>query len=207
MNSKSTLAATALLALNACAGSTFNYQPPAVSAPITERSVSGSFETNWDLYVAELSKSFFVINNISKESRIINVSFSTQSSGEYVDCGRTSRTSTHPATGEEFFEYDVADDSRYNAGRDGTNELFTIDRSTSLEGRVNVYIAPEINNTLIRVNSKYIWKGQSSGRSNIGTVVTPGTTIVDFSTAASGTNQEVTCSTKGILEDRLLKLI
>jgi hypothetical protein len=31
----------------------------------------------WDIMVKEIAKSFFVINNIDKESRIINISFST----------------------------------------------------------------------------------------------------------------------------------
>src|SRR3972149_6139198 len=46
----------------------------------------------WDILVKELSKSFYVINNIDKESRIIKVSFSSNNPSEYIDCGKAYRT-------------------------------------------------------------------------------------------------------------------
>jgi len=48
--------------------------------------VSKPYTQVWDIMVKEISKSFYVINNIDKESRIINLSFSTNSPTEYVDC-------------------------------------------------------------------------------------------------------------------------
>ena len=72
--------ASLAIMLAACAGSTTSYQPPAQYAVQTERRVALQFDEAWDRYVAELSKSFYVINNISKKSRIINVSLSTVNS-------------------------------------------------------------------------------------------------------------------------------
>jgi hypothetical protein len=93
------------------------------------------------------SPNLSVINNISKDSRLINVSFSSNKPNDYVDCGQTSRRSNHPATGDQQFVYNVADSSSYNAGQDGTNVLWNLNRRTKLDGRANIYIAPELAST------------------------------------------------------------
>src|SRR5690349_12455540 len=81
--------------LSACATpgtSTFKYTEPAPNAAINnEKIVSKPFSDTWDILVRELAKSFFVINNIDKASRIINLSFSTQQPKEYVNCGKSVR--------------------------------------------------------------------------------------------------------------------
>src|SRR3546814_8710634 len=56
------------------------------------RTVNAGFEETWDRLVRNLSSEFFVINNIEKASRIINVSFQTDAPERYVDCGVTHRT-------------------------------------------------------------------------------------------------------------------
>jgi hypothetical protein len=200
------------LGLAACAGSNATYTPPTGPSVATERSVSAPFDTAWDAYVAELSKSFFVINNISKDSRIINVSFSTNKPSRYVDCGHTIRTSTHPATGKQTFSYVTADSAQYNAGVPGTNYLWTVTRTTNLEGRINVYMAPQGQQTLLRVNAKYVWSGSYSAISNLGQRDPGASFSADFSSYSSGqtsggTDQQVTCYSNGTLEHELLSLI
>jgi len=74
--------------------STTTYLKPTISEVKNEIDVTKSYAQVWDVLVKQLSKSFYVINNIDKESRIINVSFSTNSPAEYIDCGRTLRTYT-----------------------------------------------------------------------------------------------------------------
>ncbi len=91
----------ALLVLGACATSGASYRQPATYNIETERMLDTPFADVWDMYVAKLSESFFVINNISKDSRLINVSFSVDRPSEFVDCGHATRTSSHPATGKQ----------------------------------------------------------------------------------------------------------
>ena len=198
-----------------CASTESTYTPPASSGLQTERTLDSNFEDVWDRYVANLSKSFFVINNISKESRIINISFSTNEPGEFVDCGKTTRVTTHPAIGEQTFHYDTANDSSYLLGVKGTNNLWRVNRATRLTGRANIYIAPQNQGTLIRANAKYVWTVNVSGTLNVGGSFSNNTTL-DFSSQQEGTktatlsegkSEKLICRSRGTLERRLLNLI
>jgi hypothetical protein len=203
--------ALALLGLAACAGATGNYTAPSVRALETERIINQPFEQAWNTYVGELSKSFFVINNIAKDSGIINVSYSTDQLSRFADCGHTDLTSSHPATGEEHLSYQTADSAVYNMGQEGTNILWTVTRKTHLEGRVNIYMAPQGGGeTLLRVNAKYVWSVSHSGVSNVGTQAPGENWTLDFSSTAAGKTvgaDPVTCAATGELERELLYLI
>jgi hypothetical protein len=92
--------------------STLNYthaQPVKIK---NERLVNKSVDEVWDSLVKELSKSFFVINNIDKESRIVNVSFYTDSPEDFVDCGTVSH-SWSGITNTGSTTYNSAEDSHF----------------------------------------------------------------------------------------------
>jgi|SRR5271157_1792766 len=183
---------------------------------------------SWDTLVKQLSKSFYVINNIDKASRIINVSFSSNSPGDYIDCGKAHRTY---AQGEknEVYDYDTANPSRYRAAtprRPNRNFAYyiNVNRETGLEGRSNIYVAPEEknpNNTVVTVNTRYIWsvkaRGvvvvENSGGTIINSQILPEQTYtVTFNTGQSGyytenTGERVTCVSKGTLERQILNMV
>ena len=93
--------------------STFDYTPPQKPTKIqNETIVSKPFETVWDSFVRELAKSFYVINNIDKQSRIINVSFSTDTPETYVDCGITTHTYSR-GDERQTYKYNLASASTY----------------------------------------------------------------------------------------------
>ena len=203
--------------LNGCASSGGQYTPPTQQAVTTDRTVAVPFDQFWDVYVEQLSKSFFVINNIEKESRIVNVSFTTNQPGDYVNCGRMLRTSSHPASGERTWQYDTADDSIYAAGLKGTNVELQFARETSLDGRANIFMAPEADGTKLSVNARYVWTVTVTGHNpyaaayGTGAYVGADTTRVTFTSTQAGThtvNQEtLTCVSKGRLEQQLLNLV
>lgn len=170
--------------LGGCASSTQSYSAATSHVVENEKILNIPFSKAWDQYVAELTKSFFVINNIDKESRIINVSFSVNKPSEFIDCGVTTRTAAHPSIGTQTFTYPTADDSTYLAGVDGTNELWNVQRNTNLEGRANIYMAPQGNNTLLRVNARYVWSVDVTGQSNVGQVDHSSNTV-SFSTGGA----------------------
>jgi len=207
----------AALTLAGCAATTTNYTSPQAYNFETERFLDTVFTTAWDQYVAELSKSFFVINNISKESRIINISFSSNTPSTFVDCGRTRRETKHPSVGTQTFDYAVADDSTFLYGEKGTNKLWRVTRDTRLEGRANVYMAPmapEGDKTLLRANAKYVFTVHKSAYLNVGGSVADSVTL-DFSSNQPGSKTEQTaegpvtwqCVSNGTLERQLLDLI
>lgn len=197
--------------------STFNYK---INDPIladNERQVNKPFEVVWDNLVRELAKSFFVVNNVSKESRLINVSFSSSSPEKYIDCGRSMRTLTD-SQGKKYYDYEVAADSSYKLSETHPPLFFIshIDRKTNLEGRINIYVAPEGRNTIVTVNVRYIFTIETSGRSSehnlYGQIIrwntVPSHTYSDsFNTSELYKNNDGTvCFTKGVLETQILDI-
>jgi hypothetical protein len=148
----------ALLVTGCSTSSTLDYATPANNEVKNKRIVNQDFEQTWDRLVRELSADFFVINNIEKASRIINVSFSVNRPDEYVDCGISNRSFTNPQGKTEHYKYSAASAASYWVGADQPPHFpIAITRSTDLEGRVNIYVAPTqgTRQTEIVVNSKY----------------------------------------------------
>jgi len=111
-----------------------------------EATIQAPYTKVWDHLVRELSKSFFVINNIDKESRIINLSVNTNAPKEYIDCGKTTRTYTEGGLVEKF-EYQVAEKSSFKVAtplqpHPASAYYYQGERSHRLEGRFNIYFAP-----------------------------------------------------------------
>ncbi|HKO52128.1 MAG TPA: hypothetical protein VJV79_30680 [Polyangiaceae bacterium] len=142
---------------------TASYTPPTPQTVKNEKTIPRRQAAVWDELVRELSKSFYVINNIERESRIINVSFNSNSPGDFVDCGRTHRTYAEGAV-KEAVDYAVADSSRFKLAGNrqpapALKSYALVSRQTSLEGRANIYVAPEAadpNKTVVSVNSRYV---------------------------------------------------
>ena len=159
---------TLLISSCATAGtSVFSYMPASTKKVENEIVVEKPFEQTWDHLVKELAKSFYVINNIEKESRIINVSFSTESPGRFIDCGETTRTYKRGKE-HQFYVYNVESSSSFKiADKAGAYGQFPVthyvNRATSLEGRANIYVAPERDATVVSVNARYILTVRVSG--------------------------------------------
>lgn len=187
-----------------CATSSIDYQAPTQSKIVNTKVVDKPFDQVWDNLVQQLSSDFFVINNIDKNSRLINLSFSTQKPSEYVDCGVTTRRFEN-ARGENSYVYKTADSAAFSL----TNQqghAFNATRKTKLNGRVNIYVAPTSSGTSVAVNTKYVvdvifvatgFDGHPGGSENLS---------FDFSTKQSYSGGEITCYAKGTLEGRILEM-
>src|SRR2546428_522669 len=86
--------------------------------------VPGSSDVTWDRLVQRLSRGFYVINNIDKASRLINISFSSNTRQEYIDCGTTTRTYTRGQEHQEY-KYPIAQSSTYKMGERRSNAIIT----------------------------------------------------------------------------------
>jgi hypothetical protein len=206
----------------------FSYNTNEVKSVTNEIIVQKPQPQVWDALVKELSKSFYVINNIDKESRFINVSFSAESPVDYVDCGTTRRTYTQ-GDNTEVYNYEVAGASSYKiAGRQQPHPSWIsyglIRRETSLEGRSNMYIAPsdkDESETVVTVNTRYIWdvkvKGEEYAEHVAGNVVSHGsipgsTTKITFNTNKpgyynKGQEGQITCFSTGRFEQDILDMV
>lgn len=198
-----TAVSTCMLA--ACATSTVNYTPPVSVAVSNSKVTPAAFEPTWDKLVRELSSDFFVINNIDKASRLINISFSSNHPSEFVDCGRSVRTFKN-ARGERRYDYAAADSSEFTAAnKQGT--AFNYRRTTKLDGRTNIYVAPEGTGTVVTVNSKYVLNVQFRAFNLDGGPAGNESFSWDFSTKQPFSDGEVRCYATGAIERRILQLV
>ena len=120
----------------------------------------------WDILVKELSKSFYMINNIDKESRIINVSYSSNDVCNYIDCGSVHvdvQKSSLNKIGLSAYDFNICESNSYITESSAPNQsgiqspiICKNKRRPNLEGRMNIYLAPEGSGTLVTVNSRYM---------------------------------------------------
>lgn len=230
--SRTACAALAVFAaLSGCATQGSNTQrydvgtKPKITNEVT---IDSTYSVVWDKLVRDLSKSYYVINNIDKESRIINVSFSSTEPAEFVDCGRTTRTFTEGSSVERF-DYDVAGKSKFKVATDrqahpSFSSYAVVTRDPILDGRANIYLAPSTSNsnsTTLSVNSRYILNVRAKGQvflKHAGGNVIPGERIPEeILTFAFNTNESsskdagrgvsVTCFSNGKLESEIIGLV
>ena len=140
--------------------SSYSYKEPTSLEIENEAFVSIPFDQAWDKLVKHLATRFYVVNNIDKESRLINVSFSTDSPEQFVTGGTTTHEFRRNGPAETV-SYDPASSSSYKTGwkwgpYNNLPATGTIYRRTSLEGRANIYAAPDGDGMRMTVNCRYI---------------------------------------------------
>ena len=215
---------TCALFVTSCAGmgkGISTYKPPVEEEVSNSQEINSSFSETWDRMIGKLANHYFIINNVEKESRIINVSFSTDDPSDYIDCGRTRRTFV-PGVGagqEETKTYETATSSvSYkwaipNPNAQGFTYPVIVNRNTELSGRTNIYLAPvDDGTTTINVNTRYVFTisgnlthmmtGQFGGNFE--------STTISFNTNEVGRrnfpqdNVTVKCVSKGIIEQDII---
>ncbi|MBS6036494.1 MULTISPECIES: hypothetical protein [Pseudomonas] len=191
--------------ISGCATSSVDYRPPTGKAVANTKEVSAPFDQAWDALVRQLSSDFFVINNIDKNSRLINLSFSTQKPSDFVDCGTTNRAFEN-GRGKRNYSYASADSSDFSVTND-QSMAFNMSRRSKLEGRVNIYLAPTPTGTTVAVNSKYALQINWSAVGFDGSPGGSGANSFDFSTKQGYVAPELTCYAKGTLEQRILEMV
>lgn len=185
-----------------CATSTASYSPPKTVQIQNSKVISKPFDEVWDGLVKELSSDFFVINNIDKNSRLINISFSSQKPSEFVDCGVTSRSFKN-LRGDNNFVYNTADSAEFTTAND-MGHLFNVRRASRLEGRSNIYVAPEGGGTNVTVNTKYVVSINMHATTVDGRPAGSESFVFDPSTKQAFSNGSVTCTATGKIERRIL---
>lgn len=191
--------------LTGCVSSDFSYQPPAVNKPVQNtKQLSMSADKAWAKVIPELGKSFFVINNIDKESGFINLSYSGDPK-KYVDCGAISSYVDNLA-GKRTYNFPAASPNQvYETFENG--HLFKINRTMNLDGRINLVLQDLGNDkSLVTVNTKYIvtlgggWQS-ASGHTGV-TNVSMNFNTNGGSSFPSGTQ----CRSIGTMESEVLSL-
>ena len=192
-------------AVTGCATSTQEWTPPTKTEITNERLIESPFGETWDRLVHNISMDFFVINNIEKSSRIINVSFSTPKPSQFLDCGFTTRIFKSGGSTETTY-YASANSADFRLPND-TLYPTRMHRRTELEGRANIYVAPKETKTIVAVNAKYIltvkqtydrfynFQWHTSSLPDVNKIT---------QTAVPSSGDDWYCVSTGVLEERLL---
>ena len=145
------------LFLMSCGGmsGTFKYTRPLASPEVNNSvTIYKSKHQVWQEAIPKLGKDFFVINNIDKDSGIINVSY-TGDPQQYVNCGTIESTVSNLVHERE---YKFPASKAYQIYEATINRTpVVIKRKLTLEGRINIIIEElEPNKTLVSVNVRYL---------------------------------------------------
>jgi len=195
--------------LAACAGKV-EYTPPSMAPSIDNTmEVQSSKDKVWKTLVTNLGKEFFVINNLDKDSGLINVSYSGDPQ-LYIDCGSI-YSYVKNMRGERSHYVDGAQKVADYEVMDGN--LYFIHREMSLEGRINIIVVPTTKTTTqVSVNTRYLVTKKTSARLPDRYVGSHSDTI-SFNSGqsatfpGSGKTTPTTCIPTGKLERDILNLV
>lgn len=142
------------IVLAGCAGKMDYIPPQPVGTTKNTITINQPKDMVWKKIIPSLGASFFVINNIDKDSGFINISYSGDPE-KYVDCG-TIDSFVKNARGERHYVFPASIGYKeYETLING--QLVFYKRKMNLEGRVNIVVQEVTEQqTLVSVNTKYI---------------------------------------------------
>jgi hypothetical protein len=107
----------------------------------------------WAKLIDGIGKSFFVINNIEKDSGLINISYGDDPC-RFISCG-TLNSYVLSAQGKRQYNFPACIEYKeYEEFHKGN--LFIIRRWITLDGRASIIVQKRNNGTLVKVNVRYV---------------------------------------------------
>ena len=195
------LAVTATVSLVGC--SSISYFPPeSKSGKENTVTLAVARDPFWKQFVSQLSSEFFVINNLDKETGLINVSYSGDPE-KFVDCGRIKLSSEE----NDFLASRGAHRYQQWAGW----KVFRIDRQMQLDGRMNIIVQElDPKNTQLTVNTRYILNRRMTTTDSSGQMTGINNDTATFNYGQDGTfpsvgeNPPLVCRSTGALERQII---
>lgn len=207
------LIAALSLCVAACAGKVDYIRPTAQVAPSSNtKTVERPRDLVWNASVPELSKQFFVINNLDKSSGLMNISY-TGDPERHIDCGRIT-SYVKNGHGERTYDFAGAKAQQSYEILDPSVGLFRVDRRMNLEGRVNL-IFEEVgpNTTRVTANTRYVVTRTQVFRNVANNFPQTGTDTLSFNSGggasfpANPVGRSAECLSTGVLEQEILSAI
>lgn len=196
-----------------CLSGHFEYTPPQPNLPSAANSltVDKPLDAVWKELVPALGTRFFVINNLDKESGLINVSYSGNPEG-YVDCGQI-ESWVDNARGKRAYNMAGASSQAYEyKGPDGG--LYLSERKVNVDGRMNLILESlSPTQTRITLNTRYVVTRHLQWRRVDLAVPGSSTDSIAFNSGQRaefprrGTATPLTCHPTGKLEADVLDLV
>jgi hypothetical protein len=143
-----------LLPINSGCSTSIDYTPPLDVRESATVILRDPFEAAWTKSVTALGGSFFVINNIVKDSKFINLSYSGDPE-KYVDCGHVA-INVKEGIGTTTYQFPGARRSvQYKLARGFSTAV--VNRQMYLESRINILFEElDKNETGLKVVVRYI---------------------------------------------------
>jgi hypothetical protein len=143
-----------LLPINSGCSTSIDYTPPLDLRESATVILRDPFEAAWTKSVTALGGSFFVINNIVKDSKFINLSYSGDPE-KYVDCGHVA-INVKEGIGTTTYQFPGARRSvQYKLARGFSTAV--VNRQMYLESRINILFEElDKNETGLKVVVRYI---------------------------------------------------
>lgn len=129
-----------VIAFSGCAQSSLSYTPPSnfnAEKIQTTKIVNKEYDKAWDELINNLSDNSFVINNMSKDSGFINISFSASNPNTYADCGRWNGYFKN-LRGEATYNFSGAESARFTTMHGTT--MINVESTKNLAGRANILL-------------------------------------------------------------------
>lgn len=190
-----------------CAGKmTTTLTPPENHAVVDSRIFNKPYDTVWKAVVQSIGSSFFVLDNIEKDSGILTLSFSTQDAGDYIDCGFVHKSGTVQMEKQNFTYPGTANNYAYRDVWDNGVPVQIL-RKCSLSGKANILVQRlGANETKVSVKTRYIFSLANTVQPNGGFPQNFDVTM-QFTGSEVGTfdaRDSIQCRAKGTLEKLIL---
>lgn len=206
---RSVLTIACLVSLQGCVGGNMSYIPANRDESINTSNsieVDKTKEETWNKLLAGLSSSFFVINNMDKQSGFINLSYAGDPE-KYIEGGEIS-SSVSNLRGKRDYRFPASRAyQEYEAVIDGN--LVGITRKLDLEGRINILLSEvSPNRTRLTVNTRYILNLRVTGQNALRQSLTPHEETISFNGGGSAkTSGGGEYRSNGNLEQTIIDLL
>lgn len=144
-----------VVAEGAAASGKTEYIPPPIrsldaTSPENVRTYNIEPESAWLATIKYLSTSFFTLDQVLKDSSLVNLSFTVNDPPRYIECGRITSWVKN-LRGRRDYSFEAASaHEQYE-----TWPLKAIERTITLAGKINVFLSKETGGVRVSVTTKY----------------------------------------------------
>ncbi|MGB2690276.1 MAG: hypothetical protein WBC36_14935 [Desulfobacterales bacterium] len=142
-----------MIAISCVSGKVSYIAPQGLQSTNNSVVLKESKDKVWMKLIDGIGESFFVINNIEKDSGLINISYSDDPC-RFISCG-TLNSNVLNAQGKRKYNFpaciEYKEYEEFNKGN-----LFIIRRRITLDGRASIIVQKRNNGTLVKVNVRYV---------------------------------------------------
>lgn len=130
--------------------------PPSEHAVANSRTFNASYDKVWKATIASIGESFFVLENIEKDSGILSLSFSVKTPNDYIDCGSLSESGNLEG-GKKYDNFFLGAETPVTRFIAFNGQSAPCYREVSLSGKSNIIVEKTgKNSTTVKVNTRYV---------------------------------------------------